>query len=57
MFAERSNRRAQERLRLFDHKCRFAFSHVPEPVIDEAEEARVAELMRVAQAELDAENA
>ena len=55
VFAERSTQKAQERLRRFDQKCRFAFSYVPEPIVDEAEEARVAALMREAQAELDAE--
>ncbi len=55
VFAERSTQKAQERLRRFDKKSRFAFSHVPEPTVDEAEEARVAALMREAQAEIDAE--
>ena len=55
IFAERSTQKAQERLRRFDQKCRFAFSHVPEPTVDEAEEARVAALMKEAKAELDAE--
>ena len=55
VFAERSTQKAQERLRRFDQKCRFAFSHVPEPTVDEAEEARVAALMKEAKAELDAE--
>ena len=55
IFAERSPREAQEALRRFDGKCRFAFSHVPEPVVDEAEEARLAALMKEAQAELDKE--
>ena len=57
IFAERSTQKAQERLRRFDGKCQFAFSYVPQPDIDEAEEARVAALMREAQAELDAETA
>ena len=57
IFAERSTQKAQERLRQFDEKCQFAFSHVPEPDIDEAEEARVAALMREAQAEIQAETA
>tara|TARA_B100000900_G_C20504922_1_gene685415 strand:- start:52 stop:870 length:819 start_codon:yes stop_codon:yes gene_type:complete len=57
IFAERSTQKAQERLRKFDEKCRFSFTHVPEPVVDEAEEARVAALMREAQAELEAETA
>ena len=56
VFAERSTREAQERLRRFDQKCRFAFSHVPEPLVDEKEEARVAALMKEAKAELDAES-
>lgn len=55
IFAERSTREAQERLRRFDGKCRFAFSHVPEPKIDEAEEARLAALIKEAQADLNAE--
>ena len=57
VFAERSTKKAQERLRRFDEKCRFAFSYVSEPAVDEAEEARVAALMREAQAELEAETA
>ena len=55
VFAERSTRKAQERLRRFDQKCRFSFSYVPEPTVDEAEEARIAALMKEAQAELNAE--
>jgi len=55
IFAERSTREAQERLRRFDGKCRFAFSHVPEPKIDEAEEARLAALIKEAQADLNDE--
>ena len=55
IFAERSTREAQERLRRFDGKCRFAFSHVPEPKIDEAEEARLAALIKEAKADIDAE--
>lgn len=55
IFAERSPREAQEALRRFDGKCRFAFSYVPEPIVDEAEEARLAALMKEAQAELDKE--
>jgi len=55
VFAERSTRKAQERLRRFDEKCRFSFSYVPEPTVDEAEEARVAALMKEARAELNAE--
>ena len=55
VFAERSTQKAQERLRRFDQKCRFNFSYVPEPVVDEAEEARVAALMEEAKAELEAE--
>lgn len=55
VFAERSTRKAQERLRRFDGKCRFSFSYVPEPVVDEKEEARVAALMKEVRAELDAE--
>ena len=55
VFAERSTRKAQERLRRFDEKCRFSFSYVPEPTVDEKEEARVAALMKEARAELDAE--
>ena len=55
VFAERSTKHAQERLRQFDKKCRFDFSYVPDPIVDEAEEARVAALMKEAQAELDAE--
>ena len=55
VFAERSTQKAQERLRRFDQKCRFEFSHVAEPTVDEVEEARVAALMKEAQAELDAE--
>ena len=57
IFAERSTKQAQERLRQFDEKCRFEFSYVSEPVVDEAEEARVAALMREAKAELEAETA
>ena len=57
VFAERSTKKAQERLRRFDEKCRFAFSYVSETAVDEAEEARVAALMREAQAELEAETA
>ena len=37
-------------LRRFDEKCRFAFSHVPEPKIDEVE-ARLAALIKEAQAD------
>lgn len=55
VFAECSTRRAQEMLRRFDPKCRFKFSYVPEPVVDEAEEERIANLMREARAELEAE--
>ena len=55
IFAERSTREAQETLRRFDEKCRFAFSHVPEPKIDEVEEARLAALIKEAQADLNAE--
>ena len=55
ILAERSTREAQETLRRFDEKCRFAFSHVPEPKIDEAEEARLAALIKEAQADLNAE--
>ena len=55
VFAERSTREAQERLRRFDEKCRFSFSYVPAPTVDEAEEARVAALMKEARAELNAE--
>ena len=55
VFAERSTRRAQEMLRRFDPKSRFKFSYVPEPVVDEAEEERIANLMREARAELEAE--
>lgn len=57
IFAERSTRQAQETLRRFDEKCRFAFSHVPEIKIDEAEEARLAALIKEAKADLDAETA
>ena len=57
IFAERSTQKAQERLRRFDEKCRFPFSYVPEPVVDEVEEARVAALMKEARAEIDAETA
>lgn len=57
IFAERSTRQAQEALRRFDEKCRFAFSHVPEIKIDEAEEARLAALIKEAQADLEAETA
>ena len=56
VFAERSTKHAQEMLRQFDKKCRFDFSYVPEPIVDEAEEARIAALMKEAQAEIDAEN-
>ena len=55
VFAECSTRRAQETLRRFDPKCRFKFSYVPEPVVDEAEEERIANLMREARAQLEAE--
>lgn len=55
IFAERSTREAQETLRRFDSKCRFAFSHVPDPKIDEAEEARLAALIKEAQDDLNAE--
>ena len=55
VLAERSTRKAQERLRRFDEKCRFSYSYVPEPTVDEAEEARVAALMKEARAELNAE--
>lgn len=55
IFAERSTREAQETLRRFDGKCRFAFSHVPDPKIDDAEEARLAALIKEAQADLNAE--
>ena len=55
VFAERSTQKAQERLRRFDQKCRFPFSHVPEPIVDEKEEARVAALMREVRAELGAD--
>ena len=56
VFAERSTKEAQETLRRFDKKCRFDFSYVPAPVVDEQEEARVASLLEEAQAEIDSES-
>jgi len=56
VFAERSTKHAQEMLRRFDKKCRFEFSYVAEPIIDEKEEARVASLLEEAQAEIDSES-
>ena len=56
VFAERSTQKAQECLRRFDQKCRFDYSYVPEPLIDEAEEARLAALLQEAREEINIEN-
>ena len=57
VFAEISTKHAQERLRLFDKKCRFDFSYVPDPIVDEAEEARLASLLQEAKEEIKIEGA